>query len=389
MLLQERAPGEVVSVVEITEAWECGVRTHLLQLARGLHGRGFAITLIASAGRGDRFRDDAARLKAQGIRVIELPMKRRIAPLADLAAFLRLRGIMKELRPDVVHTHASKAGALGRPAAWSCGVKAIIHTPHTFYFEGCKGISRWLFRAFERLLLRFPSRLVVLNEGQQALAENELGADEDRLARAWNGVDTEQFAPRRRRVAARRALGLPADAPIVGTITRFRRQKGCELFLRAAARVAAELPQTRFVIVGHGPLEDALRRLAGRLALSERIIWRKSVADPRDIYDVLDLFALSSRYEGMPYTLIEAMAMGLTVVAPRIPGCEEVLTEATGVLVPKENAEALADALIAFLKDPARARAAGQAARTRVIDRFNLRAALEQAAELYREAAAL
>jgi len=377
-----------LSVVEITEAWECGVRTHLLQLAEGLHGRGFAITLIASAGRGDRFPDDAARLEARGVRVIESPMKRRIAPLADLAAFFRLRGILKKLRPDIVHTHASKAGALGRPAAWSCGVKAIIHTPHTFYFEGRKGLARRLFRAIERLLMWFPSRLILLNEGQRALAISELRADHDRIARAWNGVDTDLFAPRRRREEARRAIGLLPHAPVVGTIARFRRQKACELFLRAAALVAAELPQARFVIVGQGPLKDALRRLARRLALSDKIVWRNSVADPRDIYEALDLFALSSRYEGMPYTLLEAMAMGLPAVAPRIPGCQELLTEATGILVQPENADALARALIALLKDPARARAAGQAARARVIQRFNLKAALDRTAELYREVAA-
>jgi len=158
---------------------------------------------------------------------------------------------------------------------------------------------------------------------------------------------------------------------------------------RSADSPADSRFQTKsFVIVGQGPLKDALRRLAGRLALSDKIVWRNSVADPRDIYEALDLFALSSRYEGMPYTLLEAMAMGLPAVAPRIPGCQELLTEATGILVQPENADALARALIALLKDPARARAAGQAARARVIQRFSLKAALDRTAELYREVAA-
>lgn len=382
--MSQRQPPEPIHVVHVAEAATGGVRTHVLQLLRGLRPAGFTMTLIASAERDARFRSDLAQLQAEGVRVIELPMKRRLAPLGDLVSFFRLRAALRKLRPDIVHTHASKAGALGRLAAHSCRVKTVVHTPHTFYFQGCGPAGRRFFRAIERLLLRFTDCLVVLAEGQRRLAATALGADTDKARLIHNGVDTNYFAPRRRRDQARHSLGLPLDAPVVGTITRFRRQKGTDVFLRAAAALAAEMPAAHFVLVGSGPHRDALHRLAGRLGLAPRLTWREHCGDPREIYEALDVFVLSSRYEGLPYALLEAMSMSLPVAGPRISGCEEVVTVDTGILVPPEDPQSLARALANLLNDPAHAQQLGVAGRARVTEHFSLDSCLRHTAALYR-----
>ena len=375
-------------MVEILEATTGGARTHILQLLRGLSAMGFEMTLIASAERDAGFRAEMARLDSEGITVIEVPMRRRITPLSDPAALFRLRSLLRKLEYDVVHTHASKAGVLGRLAAWMAGARRVIHTPHTFYFEALHGIGRWCFRTMEWALLGFTRRLIVLSQGQRRLAIGELGAKADRVALIENGVDAAHFAPQGLRDESRRTLGIPLGAPVVGTIARLRPQKGCDLFLKAAARVVEELPAARFVIVGKGPLRDRLMELAEQLQLSRHVIWRDEADDVRLIYEALDVFALASRYEGMPYTLLEAMAMGLPVVAGRIPGCEEVVSESTGLLVPPDRPGDLARAITGLLRNRTLARQMGAAGRALAEERFSLKAALERIAGFYREMAA-
>lgn len=376
-----------VHVVEVLEATVGGTRRHVLQLLRGLRERGRAVTLVASAERDARFRKDMARLEAEGVRVIEVPMKRRLAPLSDLRALLRLRALFRSLPCDVVHTHASKAGALGRPAARWSGIRRIVHTPHTFHFQGRSGLLRWVFRGLERLLLRFTDLLIVVSDGQRLLAFEELGVAEDRVALIENGVDVSHFSRRGLRDEARHEMGIPQDAPAVGMIARLMRQKACDVFLRAAARVVEEAPETVFVLVGEGPLRRRLEKLAYRLYLADNLVWWDHVDDPRAFYEALDVFVLTSRYEGMPCSLLEAMAMGLPVVAPDIAGCREVVTEASGLLVPAGDAEACARAVIRLLSNPVLAQDMGAAARRHAVQRFDLTHSLDRTAALLSAAA--
>lgn len=373
-------------VVEVLDATDGGTRTHLLHILRGLDRDRFRLTFIASAERNPAFRDDMARLRAEGVEVIELPIVRQIAPWRDWRALRRLTALLRALRPDVVHTHASKSGALGRIAAGRAGVRRVIHTPHTFYFQGQRGVARAVFRRIERRLLPRTTRLVLLTEGQRRLAVEELGAAPEQVVVIPNGVDTARFAPRQRKAAARRALGLPPDAPVIGTITRFVPQKRCELFLDAVGRVMLARPDAHCLLVGDGPQHAELMRLAWRLRIEERMAWRPRGDDPMEFYDAMDVFALSSLYEGLPYTVLEAMASGLPVVAPRITGCEEVIADGrTGRLVPPGDAPALADALLDLLADPVACAGLGAAARAAVQERYSLRLFLERITALYLE----
>lgn len=377
-------PDNRIHVVEVLDATDGGTRTHLLQLLRGLDRARFRLTFIASAERNPRFRDDMKQLQSEGIEVIEASIVRQIAPRRDLRALQRLTAVLRELRPGVVHTHASKSGVLGRLAAARAGVPAVIHTPHTFYFQGKSGLAREFFRRVERAMLLHTTKLVLLTEGQECLAREELGAGPERTAVIPNGVDTARFAPRGRKGPARQALGLPPEAPVVGAITRFVPQKRCELFMEAMAQVVQQAPECRCLLVGDGPLRERAMAQARRLNLADRIVWRGHSDEPMEFYDAMDLLALSSQYEGLPYTLLEAMAAGVPVVAPRIIGCREVIEDGrTGALVAPDDPAALAAGIVRCLADPAWARTAGAAARAVVEQRYPLRLFLDRISSLY------
>ena len=380
---------ERIHIVEVLEATGGGTRTHILHLLNGLDVGRFQLTLVASANRNPAFRKDMATLVERGVRVVVIPMVRRVAPLRDFLSLIRLVRVLKKLRPDVVHTHASKAGILGRIAASLCGIRAVIHTPHTYYFESKHGITRWFFRGLERLAFPLAAKTIVLCPGQRELAQRELGASAEGLALIENGIDVDHFSPRRDQHKARSHLGLLPDGPVVGTLTRFTAQKGCDLFLRAMAHVFEEFPTCRCVFVaGEGALRSETRALAEKLGITERIIWLEHASDPREVYEALDVFVMASRYEGLPYTLLEAMSMGLPVVAPNISGCVDVIKhDRTGLLAAPENPRELAECILRFLRGPIRAKEMGAEAQQHVADRYPLSRFIESTSRLYEDMA--
>jgi glycosyltransferase involved in cell wall biosynthesis len=380
-------PGARIHVVEMLDATDGGTRTHLLQLLYGLDRARFKLTFIASCERNPAFRDDLARLRAAGVEVIEAPIVRPISPWRDVVALKRLTSILRGLDFDILHTHASKSGLLGRLAARLTGRRAVVHTPHAFYFQGKRGVARGVFRAMEKMALPWTARLALLGPMQRELAVGELGARPEQCVVIENGVDVRLFAPAPSPVEARRRLGLPEQGPVIGTLTRFLPQKATDVLLRAWARVFQLLPECRGVVVGHEGDREGARDLARRLGIDDRILWVERTEEPWSFYHAMDLFMLASRYEGMPYTLLEAMACGLPVVATGISGCIEVVEPGAGELVPVEDPVALADAAAQLLQDPERARAMGRAAREVVVRRFTRERFLAQTTHLYEEIA--
>ena len=377
-----------IHVVEILEAADGGTWTHLLQLLKGLDPARFKLAAILSARRNPAIRDEYPALRRLGVNIIEVPMARAISPRHDARAFYYLTRILSELRPDIVHTHASKAGFVGRVAARLAGGVSAIHTPHTFAFQGFSGSRRWFYRMLERRAAPLTARLALLSEGQRSLVEGELPALAGRAVVIENAVDGERFRPQGRRLEARAALGLPQEAPVVGTITRFVPQKGCDVFLQALARVMRQVAACRGVIVGDGAQRDRLMRWAEREGIIARILWLSHTDRPEEVYEALDLFVLSSRYEGMPYTLLEAMAAGLPVLATRISGCQEVVQEGvTGRLVPPGDPAALVEGMIALLSDAPTARRMGEAGRRLALERFAPTGFIRRISELYEEVA--
>jgi len=374
-------------VLHVLEATVGGTREHILQVLLGLDRRCFDVSLLCSVERDPAFWSDVVLLRRSGVPVTVIPMAREIRPLRDLVALARITAHLLRQRYDLVHTHSSKAGFVGRLAARIAGVHRIWHTGHIFYFQWRAGTwTGKFYRALEWLAARWSHCIVTLSEEQRHLLIRTGVARPRRTLVIPNGVRVRRWCRLPDRAAARRALGVNEDALVVGMAARLEPQKGCEHFLRAAREVLEEWPGVEFVLVGDGRIGPRLRRLADTLGLGARLHLLGHWEDMPAFYAALDLFVLTSLWEGMPYVVLEAMACGLAVCATAVPGTREIVEPGvTGVLVPPENDRALARSIVAMLRDPARRRRMGALARRRVSERYTTEAFLARLEGAYLE----
>lgn len=377
----------VARLAIVMEATEGGTRKHLRLLAVNLPEDEFEVHAVVSTLREPNFRSDIEAMRRGGVTVHVLNMVRSIRPLRDLTDYFRLKRILRRIRPDVVHSHGSKGGVLGRLAAHAGGVRGIVHTPHNYVFQWHAGLRRRFYLAVERFCARRCTRMISVGPGQERVALDARVAPEEKLVLIENAVEADRYGrvPRR---DARRPLGLSEEALVVGNVARLVPQKGCRTFVRAAARIAREVKEARFVMVGGGPLTRSVRELADELGLKERLLMLGHREDVERIYPAFDAFVLSSIYEGLPYVILEAMASSLPVVATAIPGSGDLVRDGeTGYLARPDDARDVAEKVLRLLGDaPARARMGGRGRRT-VEESYGLSRFIRSHAELYRSLA--
>jgi glycosyltransferase involved in cell wall biosynthesis len=362
-----------------------GAPQNLLAIAGGLDGNRYEVSVVC--GTGDPSEGSLMdRASSMGIPVrVVRGLQREIAPLKDALTFWRLLRLIRGGRYQIVHTHISKAGVLGRLAARAAGVPVIVHTYHgdvfRSYFSPLK--SRALL-AFEQAAAAVSDRLI---EVSGATLERHAAygvARPDRFAVIPNGIDLAPFTPPDAR-EARARLGLPPDAPVVGTVAMLVPVKRIDVLLAAMETVVRRLPGALLVIVGDG---NQRTRLEGRAAatLSGRVRFLGLRENVQDLLPAFDAFALSSDDEGLPTSVMEAMAAGLPVVATAVGGVPEVVEHGqSGLLVPRQDIEALAEALVSLLEAPDRARAMGLRGRQIARERFDVRRLVARVDALYRE----
>jgi glycosyltransferase involved in cell wall biosynthesis len=359
-----------------------GPARHLLALTARMRAIGFD-TLIAygtvEPGEGELAPKDEVSVRISHLR-------RRLDPLSDLRARAELDRVIERYRPDVVHTHMAKAGALGRVAARRRGVPAVLHTFHGHVLEGYfASPANRAFLLAERWLAKRTDRLVAVSSAtRDELLALRVGRPEQwrvvPLALDLEPLMAQMISPSE----ARSRLGLP-EAPTVGIVGRLAPVKDHESFLRAATLVARQRADVSFVVAGDGPLRtdleaDGARRLGGRVRF---LGW---VEDLPTLYAALDVVTLTSVNEGTPVALIEAAAAGRPVVATEVGGVRDVVREAeTGFLVPPGNAEALADRIVAVLSDVNLATRMGSEARRRIAVAFAPGPAVEALTGIYGE----
>jgi glycosyltransferase involved in cell wall biosynthesis len=312
---------------------------------------------------------------------------RELRPLRDLSTAWKLYQLMRRERPDIVHTHKAKAGAIGRVCALLAGVPVRVHTFHGHVFSGYFG--KWKTRAFlaiERTLARTTTRLVALSDGLvDELATRYRIAPADRFTVVPLGFDLSPFAAvEQHRGQLRAQLGVGADVRLVGIVGRMVPVKDHATFVAAAAALAARRPDVHFVFVGGGELLAEVTAAIERHGLTTRthlIGWSQEL--PR-IYADLDALALSSVNEGTPVALIEAMASGVPVAATAVGGVPDLLQHgARGELAPPRSPAALADAIERALSPASRARAGR--IRAAVLDEFSVARLCADLGRLYEE----
>lgn len=325
---------------------------------------------------------DAAVLESHGIHYIEVPMKRSLSPLSDLVALVRLYRVMRREQFTVVHTHTPKGGLLGQYAALAARVPIRVHTIHGLYIP--EHVSRRARKAYiwlERLTMAFSHHNFSQNPEDVPLAVRERICKIERLELIRNGIDLQEFDPGRfpveKRKSTRESLGLGPSDIVVGIVARLVREKGYIELLEAARRIRRRVRQVRFVCVGPVDVEksDALPlQAAADRGVGDIVHFLGHRSDVAALYAIMDVFVLPSHREGFPRAPMEAAAMGLPAVVTDIRGCRETVEdECTGYLVPVRDPEALADAILNLIEDPAKRKKFGQAARAKALAEFDER----------------
>ncbi len=319
--------------------------------------------------------------------VVESSLVREVRPARDLVALWRLGRFIRHGRYDIVHTNSSKAGILGRWAAWLAGVPVIVHTVHGWgHHDRQPPPVRAFYVTLERLTLFITDRLIAVSpRNVEKGLRDGIGREKDYVV-IRSGIELDRFGhPSVSRSEVRALLGIPANARVVGSVTRLSPQKAPLDMVRAMSMVAHELPEARFVIVGDGPLRGQVELLAADLGLSSKLVLTGLRRDVPELMAAFDIFVLSSLWEGLPRVLPQAMASGLPIVATAVDGnAEAVCDGVNGLLVPPGDPTAMARAVVSLLRDPERAAQMGAAGRSRVAE-FGARLMVERVAALYEE----
>ncbi|SEL49685.1 glycosyltransferase [Streptacidiphilus jiangxiensis] len=371
-------------VATVITRMQAGAGVVALRGALALDPQRYQVTFVA--GSGDRLLDEA---RAAGLEVLLEPALRSpIAPHQDLLALHRLTRLFVRRGFDVVHTHSSKAGALGRVAAHRAGVPRIVHTFHGFPFHEFQSAPRReAYVRIERRVGRFTDVALCVGTAVsvEAVRRGLVGPERVRTIAIPVPVGATTVTPQTR-AHARRALGLTGAGPVVGAVGRLSYQKAPEDFV--AALLALHRPDVTGVWIGGGELAHRMQELARDAMPRARIVLAGERGDVPELLPAFDVFALPSRYEGLPVAICEAMVCGVPVVATAVNSVPDVVCPGeSGLLVPPERPDLFARAVAHLLDRPADAARMAKAARARIDDRFSEHALGETLAAAYSDGA--
>ncbi|MFT4039434.1 MAG: glycosyltransferase family 4 protein [Thermomicrobiales bacterium] len=363
-----------------------GATVHVVELCAALQDAGYCCTLVTgTVGPNERDMRDLA--VARGLCIVDVPdLGREIAPWSDIVTLAQLYRLMRRERPDIVHTHLAKAGFVARLAARLAGTPLVLHSSHGAIYQGyfSPAKSRF-FLQLERFGGRLSTRIIT---SAQSLRDELIRfgvAPADRIVVIPYGLEFDALlAAPRHSGRFRAAMGIPADAPLVGTVGRLAAIKNIPLLLRAVVLARQQGLDLRVVIVGGGELRQELEASAQAMGLGDAAIFAGWQPDLVDVYADLDALVLSSNSEGTPISLIEAMAAGCPVVATRVGGVADLVTDGeTGRVVPAGDHVQLASGILDVFREPETTRLAAERARRFVVERHAPGARTGDMAQLY------
>lgn len=365
---------------------------HFLRpLAKALQKEGFQVTI--ACGPGEFFE----KMKQEGIDIRENPIARSMNVFAHVGELWSTWSLLRSERFDVVHVHTPIAALVGRIAAWAARVPLKIYTAHGFYFhEGMSPLAYKFHVTLERIGALFGDFIMTVSSEDERAALSLGIAKPGKVATIYNGVDVSKFDPAlyppETRSRLRAQLMIPEQAFVIGFVGRLVREKGIFELLEATKRVLQHIPETRLLLVGDTLRSDydigkrAFLDAAESLGIKDKLVLPGMVDDTRPYLAIMDVFCLPSYREGMPVSLLEALAMELPCVATQIRGCREEIEDGkSGYLVAPRDPTALAEKLLHIARNPEVAKKLAQNARRRVIEHFNEEVVLAKQIRIYKE----
>ena len=357
----------------------------VLNLTEGLKNMGHEV-FLATGPSCDPQADMVHFSDRTGIPVTHMKyLRREIHPLLDLLAFFETLKTIREIRPDLLHTHTSKAGFIGRIAGRIAGTRAIVHMPHGHVFYGYfNTFASRLFLFLERAASLFGDMIITLTELEKKEYISLHIESAPKIRAVPCGIDLDTFSTNTGD-KLRDELGIPGSTKVVGWVGRLEPIKGCKFFIKACELIRKELPNAKFLVVGDGPLREELKDLSSSLGLDDDLMFLGFREDIPAVMGSIDLLLHTPLNEGLGRVLLEAMACAKPVVATRVGGIPEIVKHGVnGLLVPPEDHIAMACESVKVMRDADFAEKLGRAGREKA-SAFSTGHMVKQISGLYRE----
>ncbi len=344
-------------IMEIIGDVEGGMKGHYITLSKGLVGEGAEVISVCNFPK-----DDIEGMKSAGIHVISLPFSKTIRPLLNIWMLTKLMYFIRKTKPNVIHCHGFKAGFLGRMAGWLDGNQIpLAYTVHNFITYGRGRILRRYIQHFEKWMGKKTQKIFAVSKALKASMNRDMGIPEEKIHVIYNAL---QAFPAGDGNSIRKNYSIGDNEWIVGTVARLIPSKGIQVLITAMSGILFKYPYVKLLIVGSGPDENHLKKLAESLGVSKQTIFAGKVSNVQDYYASFNIFALPTLSEGLGITVLEAMYSELPIIASSVGGIPEWLThEKNGILVPPDNVFALRTALQYLMENPELAEKYGRQAK--------------------------
>ncbi len=363
------------------------VKNMLLPLINKLEENKYEVHIICSKS------EYVKELKERGYRITTVKLSRKISLFSNLNTIWRIYAFIRKERPMIVHTHAPVMGLLGRVAAKLAGSPVIIYTAHGFYFhENMNWCQRMFFILIELITGRLCTDMLFTQSKEDADFAFRKGIiAKEKIEWIGNGVDLKRFYNLTEDRGLKSSLGIEEKDKVIGFIGRIVKEKGIEELILSLKQVGQTIPNVKLLIVGDTLESDRdqgakerIKQLIDINGLSNKVIFTGFREEIPQIYKIMDVFVLPSWREGMPRSILEAMASGKPVITTNIRGCrEEVLDGVTGLLVPVKDSTALAEAIKQVLLNEKLANKMGLAGYKRAQDSFNENRVIDKEMKVY------
>ncbi|MBO8137774.1 MAG: glycosyltransferase family 4 protein [Desulfotomaculum sp.] len=369
-----------IKVLHLIRPAAGGMKKHLLDLVRYTDRKQFEVEVAVP--------EDCSykqELRQMEVKILPVSLAGNISPIYDWRAIWYLAHYLKKNKIIILHTHGSKAALVGRMAALFAGTPVVLFTVHNSIFYD--HWSRWkkkFMAETEKLLAKKTDKIItVSNQLRRQVVEVEK-IPEDKVVTIYNGINLREIDSHASKRKLCKSLGLPPLGRIVGVVARLAPQKGVVYFIKAASLLKEY--RANFVVIGDGPLRNELEIKIKKLGLQDRVFLAGYRSDIFRLLPALDIFVLPSLTEGLPLTILEAMAAARPVVATKVGGVPELINQGiTGLLVEPGNPGELAGAIAELLENPSRAKELGIAGKKIVSENFCIDSMIEATMKLYKE----